>query len=281
MNMPKRRESSRVRAQPGHYASFPGGVAPILDVGLDGVTLEDPESMRFDSLVRLRLHLGADTIDCNGKVTASDPETGIVKIRFSDLTTAARKALTNYLVQAKMLENRLRLNSGLDGAAQDKAGASSSRSLPVRAPGRTKLEETIVRSGLVDADRLAIAVSHQREHGGLLPLILVSLQVVSENDLAACLHREYRLPLIDLATVEPTAEALRLVPLAIARRHAILPVGLSGSTLTVAVADPTNADGLAAVKFRGGCELRVAIAPARSLLAAIDRFYEERARATG
>jgi hypothetical protein len=278
--MPNRRGFSRVRAQNGHYASFPGGVAPIRDVGLDGVSLEDPEAMRFDRLVRLRLHLGADTIDCKGKVTASDPETAIVKIEFTDLTTAARKSLTNYLVQAKMLENRERPNAGLN-SAQDSTGGPYPRSLPPRIPGRTRLEGAIARSGLVDADRLAIAAAHQREHGGFLPLILVSMQVVSEDDLAACLHREYRLPIVDLSTVEPTSEALRLVPLAIARRQAILPVGLSGSTLTVAVADPSNADGLAAVKFRSGCELRLAIAPARSLLAAIDRFYEERARETG
>jgi len=281
MSMPNRHGFSRVRAQAGHYASFPGGVAPIRDVGLDGVTLEDPETMRFDSFVRLRLHLGAEVVDCTGKVAASDPEIGLVRVQFSDLATAARKALTNYLVQAKMLENRRRLTAGLDGAAQDKAAEPSSRALPGRAPAGTKVEETVARSGLVDANRLAAAATHQREHGGLLPLILVSMQVVSEGDLAACLSREYRLPVVDLSTAEPTREALRLVPRAIARRHAILPVGLAGSMLTVAVADPTNADGLAAVKFRSGCELRVALAPARSLLAAIDRFYDERARETG
>jgi hypothetical protein len=280
MSMPNRRGFSRVRAQTGHYASFPGGVAPIQEIGLDSVTLEDPEAMRFNSSVHLRLHLGAETIDCTGKVTASDPETGIVEIQFTDLTTAARKDLTNYLVQAKMLENRERLDAGLN-SAQGKTEGTPRRPLPPRTPGRTKLEEAIARSGLVDADRLDFAAAHQREHGGLLPLILVSMQVVSEDDLAACLHREYRLPIVDLSTVEPTSEALRLVPLAIARPHAILPVGLSGSTLTVAVADPSNADGLAAVKFRSGCELRVAVAPARSLLTAIDRFYEERARETG
>jgi hypothetical protein len=280
MNMPNRRGFSRVRAQTGHYASFPGGVAPIQDVGLDGLTLEDLEAMRFDTTVRMRLHLGAETIDCNGKVTACDPETGIVKIEFTDLTTAGRKGLTNYLVQTKMLENRERLKAGLRNPL-GKTEGTPARPLPPHIPGRTKLEETIARSGLVDGNRLAFAAAHQREHGGLLPLILVSMQVVSEDDLAACLHREYRLPIVDLSTVEPTSEALRLVPLSIARRHAILPVGLSGSMLTVAVADPSNADGLAAVKFRSGCGLRVAVAPARSLLTAIDRFYEQRARETG
>ena len=279
MNSTSRRGLSRVRAQAGHYASFPGGVAPIREIGLDGLTLEDPEAMRFDTFVRMRLHLGADSVDCTGRVIASDPETAIVKVQFTDLTTAARKNLMNYLVQARMLESRERPAGAL--SRQRQTEGTSPRPLPPSIPGRNRLEETIARSGLVDAERLAIAVAHQREHGGLLPLTLVSMQVVSEDALAAYLHREYRLPIVDLSTAEPTSEALRLVPRSIARRHAILPVGLSGSTLTVAVADPSNVDGLAAVKFRSGCGLRVAVAPARSLLAAIDRFYEVRARETG
>src|SRR5262249_2682919 len=148
--IPNRRGFSRVRAQTGHYASFPGGVAPIRDVGLDGVTLEDPEAMRFDSSVSMRLHLGAETVDCNGKVTASDPASGIVKIQCTDLTTAARKSLTNYLVQAKMLENRARLNAGLN-SPQGKPEPTPARPLPPRIPSRTKLEELIAGSGLVDA----------------------------------------------------------------------------------------------------------------------------------
>jgi hypothetical protein len=214
-------------------------------------------------------------------VRASDPETGIVKIEFADLTTAARKSVTNYLVQGKILENRPRGSAVLHRAAQDKPAMPPPRSLAASTATRTKLEDALLRTGLVDADRLAVAVGYQREHGGLLPLILVSFEFISEDDLAALLHREYRLPLVDLSTVEPTSEALRLVPLAIARRHAILPVGLSGSTLTVAVADPSNTDGFAAIKFRSGCELRIAVAPPRSLLKAIDRFYGERTRETG
>jgi type IV pilus assembly protein PilB len=112
-------------------------------------------------------------------------------------------------------------------------------------------------------------------------VILTQFGVASEDDLATCLHREYRVPLVDLSTVDPPAEVLRLVPPEMARQHAILPIGLAGSTLTVAIADPSNLDGLAAVKFRSGCELRVTLAPARSLMQAIERFYAERVRETG
>jgi hypothetical protein len=256
-------------------------MAPIHEIGLESVTLEDPDAMRFDSVVLLRLHLGADIVECTGRVKGSDPETGIMKLQFEDLTTAARKRLTTYLVQGKIRENRQGTNARLNGVAQDKTGLPRPRSTPVSTLGGTTLDEALLRRSVVDADRLAIATAHQREHGGLLPLIFVSFQVISEDDLAVFMHREYRLPIVDLSTVEPTSEALRLVPLATALRHAILPVGVSGLTLTVAVADPWNADGLAAVKFHSSCALRVAIAPARSLLTAIERFYGEKARETG
>jgi len=281
MNAPTGHGFSTVRAQTGHFASFPGGTAPIHDISLEGLTLEDSDAMQFDTIVRLRLHLGADIVECTGRVRGSDPETAVVKIRFEDLATAARKRLTTYLVQGKIRENRQRIDARSNSVGQDKAGLPRPHSLPLSTAASTKLDEALLRGSLVDADRLAIATAHQREHGGLLPLILVSFQVISEDDLAVFMHREYRLPIVDLSTLEPTTEALQLVPLAIALRHAILPVGVSGSTLTVAVADPSNTEGLAAVKFRSGCALRVAIAPARSLLTAIDRLYSERARATG
>jgi hypothetical protein len=283
MDVTERRGFSRIHPGSDQYASFPGGTAPIRELDLDGVTLEDSDPMPFDSFVRLQLHLGSELVDCTGRVTQSDPEAGLMAIKFSDLSSMARRSLMSVLVHTRMLENRRRLDDGLQSVARDVAGAPAKvRSLPPKPAGRTEvLGERLVRSGLISADQLAIASAHQRDHGGLLAVILVQFGAVSEGDLADRLHREYRVPLIELSSVEPTAEALQRVPLATAREHAILPIGLSGSTLTVAIADPSNVDGLAAVKFRSGCELRVTLAPARSLLQAIDRFYAERARAVG
>ena len=53
------------------------------------------------------------------------------------------------------------------------------------------------------------------------------------------------------------------------------------SKLSVAIADPTNLAGINEVKIRSGCTLNVALAPAKSLATAIDRFYGARARAAG
>ena len=112
-------------------------------------------------------------------------------------------------------------------------------------------------------------------------LQLVRFGIVSEDDLASLLAEEYRLAVIDLTSIDPTSDVLRLVPHALARRHVILPIGLGGSTLSVAIADPTNLLGLSEVKLRSGCGLNVALAPAESLSTAIEQFYGARARAAG
>ena len=144
-------------------------------------------------------------------------------------------------------------------------------------PGHQKrpisLRALLVGSGIIAPAQLALATTHTERPGGQLPQVLVRFGVISEDDLASLLAEEYRLAVIDLTSIDPTSDVLRLVPHALARRHVILPIGLAGSTLSVAIADPTNLVGLSEVKLRSGYGLNVALAPAESLSTAIERFY--------
>src|SRR3989442_7009160 len=94
-------------------------------------------------------------------------------------------------------------------------------------------------SGIIARAQLALATTHTERRGGQLPQVLVRFGIVSEDDLASLLAEQYRLAAIDLTSIDPTSDVLRLVPHALARRHVILPIGLAGSTLSVAIADPT------------------------------------------
>ncbi len=86
--------------------------------------------------------------------------------------------------------------------------------------------------------------------------------------------------MIDPTTVEPTPDALRLVPYALSRRHEILPIGVTPSTLTAATSDPSNLAGRDEVKLHSGRDLAVAVAPP-ALQEAIHYFYHQRMREAG
>ena len=142
-----------------------------------------------------------------------------------------------------------------------------------------RLGEMLVKRSLITAAQLEAAASHHRRHGGPFAAALVRLGVISEDDLMTCLHREYRLPVVDPLSAEPTPEVLRLVPHEIARKHELLPIAVSGSSLTVAVADPSNLAGLNEVKFITGCDIKVVLAAPRALEKSIQKHYNASAKA--
>src|SRR2546428_9845385 len=85
--------------------------------------------------------------------------------------------------------------------------------VPLHRPSlSSRLGEMLVRRSIITAEQLAEASIEQRKNGGHFAATLVRLGIVSEDDLCSYLHKEYRLPVIDPMSVEPTAEVLGLIP---------------------------------------------------------------------
>jgi len=104
----------------------------------------------------------------------------------------------------------------------------------------SRLGELLVRRGLITPPQLEKALEEQNTNSVALSTAIVKLGLVSEGDLSACLQKEYRLSLVDPAAMNVAPEVLRLVPPNLVQRHQMVPISLSGSTLTVAMSDPSN-----------------------------------------
>ena len=63
------------------------------------------------------------------------------------------------------------------------------------------------------------------------------------------------------------------VPESLARENGVLPVGLDGSTLLLAVPDLSDIDLLMKIAFILDCQVMPVVAPAQEIAAAIDRHY--------
>ena len=285
-----KRAYQRVQARRGHYASFPGGAVGIRNVSAGGVMLNDHDPLLPGAPIRMTLHLGLEVVWCDGVVRRSETARGMA-IEFTNLAPIARSRIEQYVMQLAAAANCKRLDDGLSRVAsayQARAGAAATaetaKAKTTTEGDRTTsigLAELLVTRGIITPAQLALATTHTERPGGQLPRALVGLGIISEDDLVSLLAEQYRLAVVDLTSIDPTSEVLRLVPHALARRHAILPIGLGHSTLSVAIADPTNFAGMNEVKLRSGCTLNVVLAPAKSLATAIDRFYGARARAAG
>jgi hypothetical protein len=273
----------RVLTTSVRYASFPGGVANLRNLGVGGATLEDRDPLSIGNRIPLILHLGNETVSCVGIVTRSIPAEEMA-VEFVDISAADRERLFEFIKTDAAARNRARLNVGLSNAGRAPAIApSASVSTPAAQPlaPLPRLAELLLQRGAVTADQLAAAAAEYRQRGGRFCALLLRLGIVSDQDLAACFNEEYRIPLIDVTTASPTTEALQLVPCEVAKRHEILPIGVAGSTLTVATSDPSNLEGRDEAKFHSGRDLRVTVAPSRALRKAIQYFYQERVREAG
>ena len=269
----------------GAYAKFPGGACSIRNFSVGGLMLDDEDPLQVGSEIRLELCFGPEVLYANGVVRRSEPGTGMA-VQFTPLPLPTRQRLLQFVERACAEESRQKLAQQLESSVREyRTGGpqptAPGKAAPVRPGQPMHLANILLRIGMVTEEQLAVARAQQHRSGGSLITALVSLNIVREEELVRCFQREFRIPAVDLSSTQPTSQALKLVPYEMASRHSILPIGVAGASLTVAVSDPANVDGLQQVKFASGCDLRVTVAPARTLQRLIDRAYLVQARSAG
>ncbi|MBP1687300.1 MAG: pilB [Deltaproteobacteria bacterium] len=138
----------------------------------------------------------------------------------------------------------------------------------------TRLGELLAKRGLITSAQLSKALEEQAGGDAPISSVLVKLGFISEANLAACLQKEYRLSLVDPSDLNVPPEVIRLIPSTLVQRHHLIPINLSGSSLTVAMSDPSNLVAINEVKFLTGYDVKVAVACVSSIAAAIEKYYE-------
>lgn len=136
-----------------------------------------------------------------------------------------------------------------------------------------RLGELLVREKLISLQQLRQAQDEQRTSGHNLGYTLAKLGYISDEEITSFLSTQYRLPAIDLDEFDVDAEVIRLVSREVCEKHKILPVSRSGSSLIVAMADPTNLHAIDDIKFLTGYNVEPVVASETAIHGAIERYY--------
>jgi chromosomal replication initiation ATPase DnaA len=119
------------------------------------------------------------------------------------------------------------------------------------------LEKKLISWDILTTAELAEAKSHAEDQGGSLVKALIDSGKLSEEDLSALMADAYSVRTLKLEDVEIDRESIRHIPAAIAHRHKLVPIRRSGSTLVVAMTDPTDQKAWAAL--RGVTDFEIAV----------------------
>ncbi len=140
---------------------------------------------------------------------------------------------------------------------------------------RSRLGDTLVKSRVITSEQLAIALNEQKQLGLRLGETLMKLNYITEDALRRALSAQLSIPFVDLNAYALDGRLAKLINRNYAKKHLVVPVCMSGDTITLAMEDPTDTAIVEEIRSFTGCKVTVVTSTYETLRRAFRRLYEE------
>ncbi len=143
------------------------------------------------------------------------------------------------------------------------------------APAGARIGDRLVEMGLISKDQLQVALYEKKRTNKLLGTLLVDLGFITEGALSAVLASSSGYEKFDLQGTVVEPDVLKRIPKEVALRYRVLPVGMEGNSLRLAMADIYDVLALDQTRKYAppGCEIIPLVSSEAEILQAIDQFY--------
>ncbi|KWT83000.1 type IV-A pilus assembly ATPase PilB [Candidatus Magnetominusculus xianensis] len=137
----------------------------------------------------------------------------------------------------------------------------------------TLLGQQLVKATLVTEKQVEEGLAVQKTDNVRLGTALVKLGYIKEPVLMEFLSKQYNVPLIDLSKYQVDTTLMKIYPYEKAKKNMMIPVSKDGSSLKVAIADPSNRPAVEEIQFITKMKITLYVTTEASILKAIDEFY--------
>jgi type IV pilus assembly protein PilB len=137
----------------------------------------------------------------------------------------------------------------------------------------SNLGELLLKEKLLNSEQLKSAEDYQKQNDVAMGSAIISLGLVSEEEMAQALSRQLGYPYINLDQFEVYPDVINLIPVEIAQKYLIMPIHRIRSFLTLAMVDPTDLDVIEDIRFRTGLSIQPVIASESGIVNAIEKYY--------
>ena len=139
-----------------------------------------------------------------------------------------------------------------------------------------RLGDILVKNGWVTEGQIQSALAAQGSERGLLGTILIRRGLIDADQLGEALAEQYGVPYQDIIPESVRPQVVRLLPEELARKREIVPVNVSGSTLTLAMTAPDDMDAICEAELITGYHVEPVVAMQSGIRSALDRGFDER-----
>ncbi len=137
------------------------------------------------------------------------------------------------------------------------------------------LPQRLVQDGVVEEAAMLEAMNAARERKSSVVTQLVTSGTANARDIAVAASNEFGVPLLDLESINPDLDTIRLVSDKLLAKHRVLPVFRRGKRLFLAVSDPTNLHAIDEIKFQTSLGIEAVVVEDDKLQKAIDKALEQ------
>jgi len=142
-------------------------------------------------------------------------------------------------------------------------------------PTESKIASLLLSRGLIDQFQYSSARDHQGQAGGKFHLVVVELGYVHEEQMAKILAGITGFQSVKLSQMQPTGEALDLLPGLFCEERIVYPCAVrdGGTTLWLAMADPTDVKTRSEAEVKSGLRVRPLVGMPSEIREAVRRDY--------
>ncbi|MEI8344754.1 MAG: hypothetical protein WCG06_01630 [Candidatus Omnitrophota bacterium] len=138
-----------------------------------------------------------------------------------------------------------------------------------------QLGELLIGGKLITRENLETALKLQKERGGLIGEILVSMGFTTEETIAQALTAQYGFPYLPLAGYSIDIAVAAIIPETISAKHNLVAVDKVGGVLTLAMSNPLNQAAIDEVEALTHFKVQVFVATATDIREAIKRCFQK------
>ncbi|MCX6928123.1 MAG: hypothetical protein NT154_33670 [Verrucomicrobia bacterium] len=143
------------------------------------------------------------------------------------------------------------------------------------------LAEILVDLGFVTAERVAEARQEAQASGmGVVDFMLAN-SVVRAADVTQAKAAHFGAEVVNLSELKIEDDVIAVIPRHIARKYRVIPVYKHGTSVTVAIADPSDLDTIDSLGHLLHAEIELRVASEADIEAALSKYYAERAGSGG
>ncbi|MDA8164880.1 MAG: type IV-A pilus assembly ATPase PilB [Desulfobacteraceae bacterium] len=153
--------------------------------------------------------------------------------------------------------------SALSASVKDQSGA-----------GKVRIGELLRKEGQITSNQLQEAINVQNKTKGRLSSILIKLGYIEEETIVNVLSRIHNYPAVSIAKEPPEAEALKVLPFEKARTYLAFPLKVTGNTLRVTMAEPTDTAAVEDLQTAVRRGLSVCVSTEKDIIEAYRRHYK-------